>query len=81
MCRIMGEAGGKHVISAMQGDGIITHIQYIKMCTKKSLPRIMGLVIGGTKYCFVKITLLFTKYNVMTLFIMTFLLVRSIISN
>ena len=27
MYRIMGEAGGKHVISAMQGDSMITYIQ------------------------------------------------------
>ena len=30
--RIMGKAGYKHVISEMQGDGMITYIQHSKMC-------------------------------------------------
>ena len=29
---IMGEAGCKHVKSAMQGDGTITYIQHSKIC-------------------------------------------------
>ena len=31
----MGEAGGKHVISATQGDSTITYIQYSKICAQE----------------------------------------------
>ena len=31
MYRIMGEAGNKWVISAMQGDGMIIYVQHSKM--------------------------------------------------
>ena len=41
----------------------------------------MGLVIGSTKHYCVNITLSITKSNIMTLFVTTFLLVKSIISN
>ena len=33
--RITGKAGGKHIISAMQGDNTITCIQHYKMCVQK----------------------------------------------
>ena len=32
---IMGEAGGKHVISAMQVDSMITYIQHSKLCIQE----------------------------------------------
>ena len=35
MYRVMGEAGGKHVISAMQGNGAITNIQQSKMYVRE----------------------------------------------
>ena len=30
----MGEASGKHVISAMQGDSMITYVQQSKLCVQ-----------------------------------------------
>ena len=35
MYKIMGEAGGKRVIRAMQGDSMINYIQHSKMCIQK----------------------------------------------
>ena len=39
----MGEAGGKHVISAMQGDSMITYIQHSKMCVQKVTTQYNGI--------------------------------------
>ena len=35
MYRIMGEAGGKCVISTMQGNSMITYIQHSKVCVQE----------------------------------------------
>ena len=35
MYKIMGDAGSKHVISAIQGDDMITYIQHSKMCVQE----------------------------------------------
>ena len=35
MYNIMGEAGGKYIISAMQGDITITYIQHSIMCIQE----------------------------------------------
>ena len=43
MYRITGEADGKHVISAMQGDGTITYIQHSKMCVQKFATQYNGI--------------------------------------
>ena len=43
MYRIMSEAGGKHVISAMQGDSTITYIQHSKMCVQEVTSRYDGI--------------------------------------
>ena len=57
MYRIMGEAGGKHVISAMHKVIVLSPMSNTAKCvSKKSLPSMMGLVIGRTKHCCVKIT-------------------------
>ena len=72
MYKIMGEAGGKSIISATQGDSMITYIQKVQCMSKKSLPSIMGLVIGRTKHCCINITLSITKSNAITLFLMIF---------
>ena len=39
----MGEAGGKHVISIMQGDSMITYIQHSKMCVQKVATQYNGI--------------------------------------
>ena len=39
----MGEAGSKHVISAMQGDGTITYMQHSKMCIWKVISQYNGI--------------------------------------
>ena len=39
----MGEAGGKHVISAMQGDSMITYIQHSKMCIQEVTTQYNGI--------------------------------------
>ena len=49
-----------------------------KSMYKKSLPGIMRLVIGRTKYCYMSITSLITKPNVAIFFVMVFHPVRSI---
>ena len=40
--RIMGEAGGKHVLSTMQDDSMITYIQQSKMCVQKNTTQYNG---------------------------------------
>ena len=39
----MGEAGSKHVISAIQGDGTITHIQHSKIYVQKVTSKYNGI--------------------------------------
>ena len=39
----MGEAGNKHVINAMQGDGTSTYIQHTKMCIQKVTSQYNGI--------------------------------------
>ena len=39
----MGETGGKHVISAMQGDSMITYIQYSKICLQRVTSQYDGI--------------------------------------
>ena len=41
--RITGEIGSKHVISAMQGDGMMTYIQHSKMCVQKIASQYDGI--------------------------------------
>ena len=36
VCRITGEASGKHVISTTQGDSMITYVQYSKTCVQEA---------------------------------------------
>ena len=43
MYRIMGEAGIKHIISAMQGYGIITYIQYNRICVQEAISQYYGI--------------------------------------
>ena len=52
-----------------------------KYMSKKSLPSMMGLVMGRTKHCCVKIIFLIIGSSITTLFVITFLLVGSITSN
>ena len=78
MHKITGEAGSKHVISTMQGDGVIIYVQHRKMCGQEVTSQYNGLVISRTKHCCVNIKYSITKSNVVTLFIITFLPVRSI---
>ena len=77
----MGEAGSKHVISIMQGDGMIIYVLHSKVYFRKSVPSIIGLVIDRTKYCCVRISLSITKSIVIILFVMDFLPVGSDTSN
>ena len=77
----MGEAGSKHVISTTQGDGMVNYIQHSKIYVQKVIFQYIGLVISRTKHFCVKITFYITKVNVLTLYVMTFLLVRSVPSN
>ena len=39
----MGEAGNKHLISAMQGKGSITYVQYSKMYIQKDTSQYTGI--------------------------------------
>ena len=39
----MGEAGGKCVISAMQGDSVIIYIQHNKMCVQEVTAQYYGI--------------------------------------
>ena len=43
MYRIISEAGGKHVISAMQGDSVITYIQHSKTYIQKFTSQYNGI--------------------------------------
>ena len=43
MYRIMGEAGGKYVISTMQGDSTITYIQHGKMYIQEVTTQYNGI--------------------------------------
>ena len=40
--RIIGKAGGKHIISTMQGNSTITYIQHSKMCVQKNTTQYNG---------------------------------------
>ena len=81
MCNIMDEADNRHIISAKQGDGTRIYIQHSKIVSRKLFPNIMGLVIGRTKHCCIKIPLSITKSSVIVLFVITFLSIASITSN
>ena len=81
MYRVTGEVGGKHAISTMQGNSSITYTNTAKCLSKKSFPSKMGLGMGKKKHCCVNIVLSATKSNVITVFVMTFFLVRSVTSN
>ena len=39
----MGQAGSKHVISAMQGDSMITYVQCSKMCYQEATSQYNGI--------------------------------------
>ena len=41
--RIIGEAGGKHVISKMQGDSVVTYVQHSKMCVQEVTSQYNGI--------------------------------------
>ena len=43
MYKNISEVGGKHVISAMQGDSIITYIQDSKMCIQEVTTQYYGI--------------------------------------
>ena len=49
MYRIMGEAGGKHVISAMQGDSTVAYVQHSKMCVQEITSQYDGISDGQDK--------------------------------
>ena len=75
----MGETGSKHAISTMYGDGILTSIA--KCLFRKSLPKIIGLVIGKAKHCCGENKLSITKTSIIALFVITLLPVGSVASN
>ena len=39
----MGEAGSKHVLSAMQGDGTITYVRQSKICVQEISSQYNGI--------------------------------------
>ena len=39
----MGEAVSKHLISAMQGDGMLTHVQQSKLCFQEITSHYNGI--------------------------------------
>ena len=43
MYRIMGGAGSKCVVSAMQGDGTVTYVQHINMCIQEVTSQYNGI--------------------------------------
>ena len=52
-----------------------------KYVSRKSLASIIGLVIGRTKHCYIKVIFSITKPSVITLFVKAFLLVKKVTSN
>ena len=43
MYKTTGEAGSKCIISAMQGDGMITYVQHSKMCVQEVTSQYDGI--------------------------------------
>ena len=78
--RVSGEAGGKCVINECKVIVWLPISGIAKCVSKKSLPIMIGLVINRTNYFCVNITLSITKSKVVALFVMTFLLARSLAS-
>ena len=46
MYRIIGEADSKYVISAMQGDSMITYVQHSKICIQEVITQYNGISDG-----------------------------------